>query len=139
VSEGTLLGVDPGTAKCGLAVLDEQGAVRERAVVTLEDLPVALGELSRRYALAQVALGNRTGSGPVEEILRSALPGARVTRVVEHRSTEEARRLFWQYQPPRGWRRLVPRAMLVPPGPLDAYAAEVLARRWRTGDGEGSD
>ena len=134
-----LLGVDPGTAKCGLAVLDEQGAVLERAVVDLEELPAVLGELDRRYTVTQVALGNRTGSGRVEEILRGALPGASVARVGEHRSTEEARRLFWEYHPPRGWRRLVPRTMLVPPEPLDAYAAEVLARRWRTGESEGSD
>jgi RNase H-fold protein (predicted Holliday junction resolvase) len=134
VSEGALLGVDPGTAKCGLVVLDGAGAVLDRAVVSLENLPRALEELDGRYAVAQVALGNRTGSGRVEELIRRTLPRVSVARVGEHRSTEEARRLYWQYHPPRGWRRLVPRAMLVPPEPLDAYAAEVLARRARAGD-----
>jgi hypothetical protein len=133
VSEGALLGVDPGTAKCGLVVLDAAGETLYRAVVTVEQLPAALEEIRRRYAPEQVALGNRTGSARVEEMIRRALPEVAVARVGEHRSTEEARRLYWDYHPPRGWRRLAPRAMLVPPEALDAYAAEVVARRWRGG------
>ena len=127
---GLLLGVDPGTAKCGLAVLGAQGEVAHRAVVELADLPGALEEIGRRFAPAQVALGNRTGALQVGEVLRQALPAAAVALVGEHRSTEEARELYWRYHPPRGWRRLLPRGLLVPPSALDAFAAEILARRW---------
>ena len=127
---GTVLGVDPGTAKCGLAVVSAQGVAVYRAVVAIAELPEALADLGRRFLLGQVALGNRTGSGPVQAALRAALPQIGVALVGEHRSTEEARRLYWEYHPPRGWRRLVPRGLLLPPEPLDAYAAEIVARRW---------
>ena len=125
-----VLGVDPGTAKCGLAVVSREGEVLHRAVVTVEALPEALREIGERYGVAQVALGDRTGARATQAAIREALPAAEVALIAEDRSTEEARRLFWEHHPPRGWRRLVPRGLLVPPRPLDAYAAEVLVRRW---------
>jgi RNase H-fold protein (predicted Holliday junction resolvase) len=130
VSDATVLGIDPGTDKCGLAVVTGQAEALYRAVTDLGELPVVLGEISRRFGPLQVALGNRTGAARVEEIIRGALPEARVALVGEHRSTEEARRLYWRYHPPTGWRRLVPRGLLLPPEPLDAYAAQVVAQRW---------
>jgi RNase H-fold protein (predicted Holliday junction resolvase) len=130
VKAEAILGVDPGTAKCGLAVVSAEGAVVYRAVVVIAELPEALAELERRFAPAQVALGDRTGAGSVEGTIRAALPQAAVALVGEDRSTEEARRLYWEYHPPRGWLRLAPRGLLLPHGPLDGYAAEILARRW---------
>ncbi len=130
-----ILGVDPGTAKCGLAAVSREGQTLYRAVVELGALTEALAELGQRFALGQVALGNRTGAGPVQGMIREALPEATVSLVAEHRSTEEARRLYWEYHPPRGWRRLVPLGLMLPPEPLDAYAAEIVARRW-LGQGE---
>ncbi len=135
--ETVILGVDPGTSKCGLAVISGEGGSLYRTVVGLAELAEALAELGRRYPLGQIALGNRTGSGAVEARVREALPEVAVALVGEHRTTEEARRLYWEYHPPRGWRRLIPRGLLLPPEPLDAYAAELVARRWlaqRTGE-----
>lgn len=131
--EGAVLGVDPGTRKCGLAQLDEHGTVTRRAVVAREALAGTVRQWAAEVRLERVALGSRTGSAEVRGELATALPGVDIELVPEHRSTEEARALYWQYHPPRGWRRLVPRGMLVPPEPVDGYAAEVLARRSRAG------
>jgi hypothetical protein len=49
--------------------------------------------------------------------------------VNERDSTLEARDLYWKEVPPRGWRRLVPLSLQVPPEPIDDFAAVVLARR----------
>ena len=126
-----MLGVDPGTGKCGLALLDEQGQVTYRAVVALARLPEEVRKLAAQAPFARIALGSRTGSQRVKAALESALPGVPIELVSEHRTTEQARRLYWGYHPPRGWRRLIPRGMLLAPEPVDAYAAEILARRLR--------
>lgn len=123
------VGIDPGTTKCGVALVQEDGAVLFRAVVTPTDLPAILTQLVAEHPVATVALGNRTGAGAIQRLVLEALPEVPVALVTEHESTREARRLYWLYHPPRGWRRLVPRGLLLPPEPLDAYAAEILARR----------
>ena len=48
--------------------------------------------------------------------------------VDEYRTTDAAREEYWRIHPPAGWRRLVPRGMLVPPEPVDDLAALILAR-----------
>lgn len=125
-----VLGVDPGTAKCGLVVTTGEGEVLHRAVTEVAALPAVLSEVIRRFGPLSVVLGSATGAEVVERIVREVLPDAEIALVEEHHTTEEARRLYWSYCPPRGWRRLVPRGMLLPTEPLDAYAAEVLVKRW---------
>ena len=124
-----ILGVDPGTGKCGLALLTDRGEVTYRAVVALADLPEAMRQLAAENPALRVALGSRTGSKHIRALLETAMPGVEIEIVSEHRTTEEARKLYWRYHPRRGWRRLVPEGMLVPPEPVDGYAAEILARR----------
>jgi len=135
VAEGAILGVDPGTGKCGLALVEASGEVSFRAVVALEALPEEVRRLAASHTFSCVALGSKTGSERVKGLLEIALPGVRLEAVPEHRTTEEGRELYWKYHPPRGWRRLMPRGMLVPPEPVDGYAAEILARRLRQGPG----
>jgi hypothetical protein len=49
--------------------------------------------------------------------------------VDEYRTTEEAKKLYWQVNPPKGWRRFLPVTMQVPPEPVDDLVAVILARR----------
>ena len=128
VGEGRLLGVDPGTRKCGLVVLSAEGEVAYRSTVSREELPAELARLAARFSLQAVVVGDRTGASAVREVLSAALPGLPLRTVSEHHTTRCARDLYWRYHPPRGWRRLVPRGLLLPPEPLDGYAAELIAR-----------
>ncbi len=41
----------------------------------------------------------------------------------------EARERYWEHHRRRGWRRLVPSTMLVPPDPVDDFVAFILAER----------
>ena len=54
----------------------------------------------------------------------------KILMIEEGYSTEEARKLYWQENPPQGWRRLLPLGLQVPPVNLDGYAAAVLVRRY---------
>ena len=62
--------------------------------------------------------------------MKRVLNDVMVAVVEEAHSTEEARTLYWQENPPKGLKKLIPLGMLVPPVPLDAYAAVILVRRF---------
>ena len=48
----------------------------------------------------------------------------------ESHSTEEARKLYWQYNPPTGWRKIIPTSMQFPPEPVDDLTALVIGLRY---------
>ncbi|HEY9179775.1 MAG TPA: hypothetical protein VIO32_03585, partial [Candidatus Baltobacteraceae bacterium] len=48
----------------------------------------------------------------------------------EHNTTYRARALYFADHPPRGWRRLLPLGLQLPPAAIDDYAAMLIARRY---------
>ena len=38
--------------------------------------------------------------------------------------------MYWQYNPPTGWRRFVPKGMQFPPEPVDDLTAYVIGKRY---------
>lgn len=124
------MGIDPGRSKTGLALADADGNIEKLRVAATSDLANELAQFTRDAELAHIVIGNGTNSANVEQIAEKVLPNLPVTVIKEAHSTEEARKLYWQVNPPTGWRRIVPLGMLVPPVPLDAYAAVILVRRY---------
>lgn len=124
------LGIDPGRSKTGLALVDADGKILALHIASTANIEDELRQFIRGEALAVVIMGNGTNHEAIGKAVSKVLPKIKLELVGEAHSTEEARRLYWQEQPPRGWRRLVPLGMLVPPEPLDAYAAVVQVRRW---------
>ena len=126
---GLTAGLDPGRDKCGLAVVDEKGDCLFHQVVPTAELEHHLQQLYEDYGFSRLVMGNGTTSKKAELRVRSALPEIGVVVVDEYRTTDAARDEYWRIHPPAGWRRLVPRGMLVPPDPVDDLAALILARR----------
>lgn len=124
------LGIDPGRSKTGLALVDAAGKILVLHIALTENMEAELRSFTAGTALAGVIMGNGTNHKVIGAAVRSVLPKTPLELVGEAHSTEEARSLYWQENPPQGWRRLVPLGMLVPPEPLDAYAAVVQVRRW---------
>lgn len=120
--------VDPGRSKSGL-VLSDPG---RRRVVQAAVLPTAaaLKQLQRWCAepgLATVVLGNGTGSAVWQAQLATLVP---VVAIDERGSTLAARQRYWELMPPRGWRRLLPAGLRLPPGDIDDVVAQLLLERW---------
>jgi RNase H-fold protein (predicted Holliday junction resolvase) len=125
---GAVLGIDPGTRKCGYAVVLAAGsAPLELGIVPTERLAETLRELAGRFALRAVALGGGTHAAPVGRLLEAL--GVPIEVVDERATTLLARRRYFAAHPPRGWRRFVPRGMLLPPRPIDDFAAVLIAER----------
>ena len=136
----TVLAIDPGRAKCGVAVVSRDNGVLARAVVPPDDLSATLRLLAARFEAQAVVVGSGTGSGEIGDVAAEvSLPRHTLD---ERFSTQKARARYFQDNPPRGWRRLVPRGLLLPPVPYDDYAAVLLAeeffRRQRLGAGSAS-
>ena len=77
-----------------------------------------------------LVIGDGTTSSAMQQVVRDLVPDKELVVIDETGSTEAARPLYWQENPPAGWRKLVPRGLLVPPGPMDGYAAAILALRF---------
>ena len=124
-----ILGIDPGTRKCGLAVVERLGAAPlALAIAPLDDFAERLGAIVRAYAIERVAIGRGTNAETIVEVVRAT--GLPFDLVDERETTLQARARFFDDHPPRGWRRLVPRGMLLPDRPIDDYAALLIAERY---------
>ena len=130
------LGIDPGRSKTGLALVDGAGKILKLHIADSQNIDKEIVEFIQNSCPVQIVLGNGTNSSNIGEAVQKVLPNVEITVVEEAHSTEEARTLYWQENPPQGWRKLMPLGMLVPDVPLDAYAAVILVRRFLEGKDE---
>ncbi|MHB0912603.1 MAG: hypothetical protein ACYC2Y_04065 [Armatimonadota bacterium] len=119
-----VLAIDPGSAKCGLAVVADRVLYRE--IVEREHVLQAVRTLAPN--VDRVIIGNGTGSVGLIEGLRAA--GIETEQVDEAFSSEKARRRFLRENPPQGLRRLIPGWLRVPDRPYDDYVAVILAEEY---------
>ena len=129
-----LLAIDPGRAKCGLAVVQGPETLSsvprclERHVVETERLTLAVGEiLRRRPEIERLLLGNATHSATLRRALADAFPHIPLEVVNEFNTSVRAKVRYVAENPAPGWRRLLPRNMRSPEMPYDDYAALLLA------------
>ena len=124
------LGIDPGRSKTGLALVDGAGKIVKIHIAESQNIDNEIVEFIKSSCPVHIVLGNGTNSRNIGESVKRVLPDVLVAVVEEAHSTEEARALYWQENPPKGLKKLIPLGMLVPPVPLDAYAAVILVRRF---------
>ena len=125
----TILGLDPGTRKCGYAVVTGVDAPPlALGIVPTETLAERLREIVAANPVALAAIGRGTNAALVADVVRAL--GVAVELVDERETSLLARARFFRDHPPRGWRRIVPRGMLLPDRPIDDYAALLIAERF---------
>lgn len=99
-----------------------------RSVVPLDELSGVVDTFTSNHAPDILIIGGGTGSSAVVKIA-SKLPIPH--KVVDERlSTQNARQRYFIDHPPKGWRRLIPQGLLVPPENYDDYAAVILAEEY---------
>ena len=125
-----ILAVDPGRAKCGLAVVagPETPRCLERAVVETERLTLAVAETLRRHpTVERILVGDGTHSATLRHALEDTFSHLPLELVDEYNTSARARQRFVQQNPAPGWRRLLPPGLRSPEVPYDDYAAILLA------------
>lgn len=131
--EELVLAIDPGREKCGMAVVTREGVVI-KAVVPATKLVETIAKWFAKWEISAIVIGDGTGSGQHSEAVQNFLDQAShkvpLYKINEYKTTELARTRYWEEQPPRGWRRLLPVTMLVPPEPVDDYVAVLLAEKY---------
>jgi len=127
---GPIVAIDPGSDKCGLAVVQPDGSVMEQSVIASSEVAGEIERVVGQYGIKVLVLGDRTTAGKVKNQLEQAGISLETVMVDEHRSTEQARRRYFQDHPPRGWRRLLPLSLQTPPRLYDDCVAVILAERY---------
>lgn len=131
----TIIAIDPGREKCGIAVVHFRKGVLTQQVINTPELNPVIQKLSTDYNTSIVVIGDRTSSKEAKHYLEQIKIAGRsltITLIDEHHSTDQARRRYWQANPPKGFKRLIPVTMQVPPRPVDDYVAVILAERYFT-------
>jgi len=122
----TVLAIDPGREKCGLAVVGHAGILHKQ-VLPPKRIPEILPALIASHSVARIIVGAGTGGRALADALRELVDPTPIDLVDETLSTHKARARFFEDNPPRGLRRLIPRGLLVPHKPYDDYVAVILA------------
>ena len=123
-----LAAIDPGRSKCGLVLADgSRAAVLAAGVLPPQRCQELLLEWIRTPGCSTVLLGDGTGSQPwLQWLSAHRLP---MLLVPEAGTTLAARQRYWQLEPARGWRRLLPRGLRLPPRDVDDVVAQLLLER----------
>lgn len=123
----TVLAVDPGLQKCGLAVVNEEITVFEKLIILSEQLIKVARNLCRQYSISLIILGDGTGCKKVYKDL--TLLGITINIVDENKSSIEGRYKYLK-ENTKGWSRIIPIGLRIPAQPFDDYVAIVLAERF---------
>ncbi|MDP9104893.1 MAG: pre-16S rRNA-processing nuclease YqgF, partial [Candidatus Eremiobacteraeota bacterium] len=117
------------TRKCGYAVVTAVDAPPlTLGIVPIEGLAERLREVLAATPVTLAAVGRGTNAAVVAAVVGEL--GVPVELVDERETSLLARARFFRDHPPRGWRRIVPRGMLLPDRPIDDYAALLIAERF---------
>lgn len=135
-----MLAIDPGTAKCGIAIAARRSpdstqnppprpTVLHREVAETERLVArVLTLLAAHPGVGVILIGNATRGAVLLRALREALPvGLPIQSVEEAFTSQRARERYKLENPARGIARLLPSGLRTPPRPYDDYVALLLA------------
>jgi hypothetical protein len=128
-----VLAIDPGSAKCGIAVVCRDGEIVFRAIFATEALVEEIRAALATYRPVALLIGRGTGSRPLLRTLEAANLPLPLQPVDESHTSEAARIRFVAENPAPFWQRLLPRSLRTPWKPYDDYVAVILAERfWQT-------
>lgn len=124
-----ILAIDPGREKTGIAILNNSD-VLEHKIINSEELVQIIKSLLEKYIIKTIVMGNGTSSKKKYDLLKREFIDRDIVLINEYRTTDEARKLYFQENPPKGWKKLIPLGMQVAPVPVDDYAAIVIGRKY---------
>ena len=128
--EEIIIAIDPGTKKCGYAVVDSNLSVLQREVIFTEKIAKTIEDSLNIYKINKIILGNGTNYKNIEKRLKNHFPRLKIILIEEEFSTLEARKKYFKAHPPRGIFKLIPLSLRVPPCHYDDFVAVILAEKY---------
>ena len=125
----TILGLDPGRDKCGVAVMNNEQKVLHHQIINSQNAISTIQKLAEEFAVDLIVMGDGTTSKIWQQQIDSIATMPVVT-VNEANSTLEARDRYWIIYPPKGLQRMIPLGLRVPPRPVDDIVAILLIERY---------
>ena len=131
----TVLSIDPGRSKCGIAVVKQTSdqvspiKVAHQEVIDTNNLYRIVADIAERFPPDVIIIGNGTTSYQAVKSLKD-LQIAPIEVVDEKFSTLLAKKKFFEQNPPRGIRRLIPISLQTPSRPYDDFVAVLLAEQF---------
>ena len=125
----TILGIDPGRDKCGVAIMDNQQRIAYHQIIDSQNAIATIQKLAREFAIDLIVMGDGTTSKIWQQQIESIATMPIVT-IDETNSTLEARDRYWIMYPPKGLQRIIPQGLRVPPRPVDDLVAILLIERY---------
>ena len=125
-----VLAIDPGRLKCGVAVVSSSNSLPVyQAVIETAYLSKKIADLEQRFCPDVIVIGDGTTSANTAQVVKetSRLP---VELVDEKFTSQMARKRYFEHNPPRGLRRLLPISLQTPDRPIDDYVAILLAEKY---------
>jgi RNase H-fold protein (predicted Holliday junction resolvase) len=124
-----ILALDPGSDKCGYALVEFNLTVRHKGIAYLGELHRVVKTLVEEHPEV-IVIGCGTASRVVRDLLMDLDLGVEIRFGEEKNTTFEARSRYFRDHPPTGFWRLVPLSMQMPAVPIDDYAAILIAERY---------
>jgi len=128
--EEIIIAIDPGTKKCGYAVVDSNLSVLQREVTSTEGIIKTIEDSFNVYKIDEIILGNGTNYKNIEKRLKNHFPELKIILIEEEFSTLEARKKYFKAHPPRGISKLIPLSLRVPSCHYDDFVAVLLAEKY---------
>lgn len=128
--EEIIIAIDPGTKKCGYAVVDFNLNVLQREVIPADKIKDNIEDSFKVYKITKIILGDGTNYKQIEKKLKDHFPRLKIILIKEDFSTLEARKKYFEAHPPRGISKLIPLSLRVPPCHYDDFVAVLLAEKY---------
>ncbi|NES64282.1 MAG: pre-16S rRNA-processing nuclease YqgF [Okeania sp. SIO2D1] len=130
-----ILGFDPGSQKCGIALMDRKKQLHYHQVIESLEVVTTIKNLNQKFDIDLIVIGDQTHSKTwkqtLTKIISKTVP---IIKIDERYSSLEARDRYWQMYPPQGIFRLIPLGMRIPPKPVDDIVAIILIERYLKND-----
>ena len=125
----TILGLDPGRDKCGMAVMNDEQRLAYHQIIDSQKAIATIQKLVEEFAIDLIVMGDGTTSKIWQQQIES-IATIPVVKIDEANSTLEARDRYWIMYPPKGLQRMIPLGLRIPPRPVDDIVAILLIERY---------
>ena len=122
------ISIDPGNKKFGYAIFDNNQNIISKGIKPVSEFENFSKHIKNKFGNAYIIIGNGTEHKYFFQTLKFYFDKIDLTD--EKYTTEEARKLYFKENPPKGWKKFIPLTLLTPQVDIDDYAAIAIAQRF---------